>query len=90
MNITQLKYVLALAGAASMREAAARLYFSQPALAASVRELENDIRENEEPGYLELIEDLKRRCEKAQAQGMRDAGGYAVQNWIIRVQAKLI
>ena len=55
-----------------------------------VRELEGDIRENEEPGYLELIDDLKRRCERAQEQGMRDAGGYAVQNWIIRVQAKLI
>ncbi len=43
MNITQLKYVLALAGAASMREAAARLYVSQPALSASVRELENEL-----------------------------------------------
>ncbi len=43
MNITQLKYVLAIAGASSMREASAKLFVSQPALSASVRELENEL-----------------------------------------------
>ena len=43
MNINQLKYVLAVAGASSMREAAAKLYVSQPALSASIRELEEEL-----------------------------------------------
>ena len=43
MNITQLKYVLAIASSASMREAATGLYVSQPALSASVRELEEEL-----------------------------------------------
>ena len=43
MNITQLKYVLEIAGASSMREAAAKLYVTQPALSASVRELEEEL-----------------------------------------------
>ena len=43
MNITQLKYVLEIAGSASMREAASRLYVSQPALSASIRELEEEL-----------------------------------------------
>ena len=40
MNITQLRYVLEIAASSSMREAAAKLYVSQPALSAAVRELE--------------------------------------------------
>ena len=43
MNITQLKYVLEIAGSSSMREAAAKLYVTQPALSASVRELEEEL-----------------------------------------------
>ena len=43
MNITQLKYMLEIAGSASMREAASRLYVSQPALSASIRELEEEL-----------------------------------------------
>lgn len=43
MNITQLKYVLEIARSASMREAASRLYVSQPALSASIRELEEEL-----------------------------------------------
>ena len=43
MNITQLKYLLEVAASASMREAAAKLYVSQPALSASIRELEEEI-----------------------------------------------
>lgn len=43
MNITQLKYVLEIAGSSSMREAATKLYVSQPALSASIRELENEL-----------------------------------------------
>lgn len=43
MNITQLKYVLEIAGSSSMREASTRLYVSQPALSASIRELEDEI-----------------------------------------------
>jgi len=43
MNIVQLKYVLEIAGASSMREAATKLYVSQPALSASIRDLEEEI-----------------------------------------------
>ena len=43
MNIQQMKYVIAVAGAASMREAATKLYVSQPALSASIRELEDEL-----------------------------------------------
>ena len=43
MNINQLKYVLEVAGSSSMREASARLYISQPALSASIRELEDEL-----------------------------------------------
>ena len=43
MNITQLKYVLEVAGSSSMREASTRLYVSQPALSASIRELEDEL-----------------------------------------------
>ena len=43
MNITQLKYVLETASSSSMREASTKLYVSQPALSASVRELEDEL-----------------------------------------------
>ncbi len=43
MNINQIKYVLAVASASSMREAATNLYISQPALSASIRELEDEL-----------------------------------------------
>lgn len=43
MNINQLKYALAIANASSMREAATRLYVSQPALSASISELEQEL-----------------------------------------------
>ncbi len=43
MNITQLKYVLEIASSSSMREAATRLFVSQPALSASIRELEDEL-----------------------------------------------
>ncbi|MBO4762930.1 MAG: LysR family transcriptional regulator [Lachnospiraceae bacterium] len=43
MNITQIKYVLEIAASSSMREAATRLYVSQPALSASIRELEDEL-----------------------------------------------
>lgn len=43
MNINQLKYVLEIAGSSSMREAATKLYVSQPALSASIRELEEEL-----------------------------------------------
>ena len=43
MNINQIKYVLAIANSSSMREAASRLFVSQPALSASVRELEEEL-----------------------------------------------
>lgn len=43
MNINQLKYVLAVAASSSMREASTKLYVSQPALSASIRELEEEI-----------------------------------------------
>lgn len=43
MNITQIKYVLEVAGASSMREASKKLYISQPALSSSIRELEEEL-----------------------------------------------
>lgn len=43
MNINQLKYVLEVADSSSMREASTRLYISQPALSASIRELEEEL-----------------------------------------------
>ena len=43
MNINQLKYVLRIAGSSSMREASTKLYVSQPALSASIRELEEEL-----------------------------------------------
>ncbi|MBP5166589.1 MAG: LysR family transcriptional regulator [Oscillospiraceae bacterium] len=43
MNINQLKYVLEIAESSSMREASAKLYISQPALSASIRELEDEL-----------------------------------------------
>ncbi len=43
MNINQLKYVLEVAASSSMREAATKLYVSQPALSESIRELEDEL-----------------------------------------------
>lgn len=43
MNINQLKYVLEVAGSSSMREASTKLYVSQPALSASIHDLEEEI-----------------------------------------------
>lgn len=43
MNITQLKYVLEVAGSASMREASTKLFVTQPALSARIRELEDEL-----------------------------------------------
>lgn len=43
MNINQIKYVLKVAESSSMREAATDLYISQPALSASIRELEEEL-----------------------------------------------
>ena len=43
MNIDQIKYVLTAAGSASMREAATKLYISQPAISGSIMELENEL-----------------------------------------------
>ena len=43
MNITQIKYVLAIAASSSIREAATKLFISQPALSSSVRELEEEL-----------------------------------------------
>jgi len=43
MNINQLKYVLEVADSNSMREASTKLFISQPALSASIRELEEEL-----------------------------------------------
>ena len=42
MNINQLKYVLEVAASSSMREAAPKLFVTQPALSASIHALEED------------------------------------------------
>ena len=43
MNISQIRYVLEVAASSSMREAAKKLYISQPALSTSIHELEEEI-----------------------------------------------
>ncbi len=43
MNVSQLKYVLEVASSSSMREAATKLFISQPALSASIKELETEL-----------------------------------------------
>lgn len=43
MNINQMKYVIEVANANSMREAATKLFVSQPALSASIRDLEDEL-----------------------------------------------
>ena len=43
MTILQLKYVLAIAGSSSMREAASKLFVSQPALSTTIHELEEEL-----------------------------------------------
>ena len=43
MNITQIKYVLEVARSSSIREAATKLFISQPALSASLKELEEEL-----------------------------------------------
>ena len=43
MTITQLKYVVTIAKSTSMRDAAGKLYVSQPALSASIRDLEEEL-----------------------------------------------
>ncbi|MCR5775321.1 MAG: LysR family transcriptional regulator [Lachnospiraceae bacterium] len=43
MNITQIKYVLEVSNSSSIREAATRLFVSQPALSASIKELEEEL-----------------------------------------------
>lgn len=43
MTILQLKYVVAISTSASMREASSKLYVSQPALSATIRDLEEEV-----------------------------------------------
>ena len=43
MTITQLRYVIAVAGSTSMNEAAKKLFISQPSLSTSIKELEDEI-----------------------------------------------
>ena len=43
MNMNQIKYVLTIAASSSMREAAAKLFISQPALSSSIHELEDEL-----------------------------------------------
>ncbi len=43
MNISQIRYVLETAASSSIREAATRLFISQPALSASIKELEDEL-----------------------------------------------
>ena len=43
MNISQIKYVLEVANSSSIREAATKVFISQPALSSSIRELEEEL-----------------------------------------------
>ena len=56
-----------------------------------VRELENHVCvDQSDKAYRQLIETLKYRYGKGIERGVSDPGGYAVQNWIVAVQGKLI
>jgi DNA-binding transcriptional LysR family regulator len=44
MTILQLKYVIEIANSSSLREAASKMYVSQPALSAAIRELEDELK----------------------------------------------
>ncbi|MCR4841666.1 MAG: LysR family transcriptional regulator [Eubacterium sp.] len=43
MNISQIKYILEVANSSSIREAATKLFISQPALSSSIKELEEEL-----------------------------------------------
>ncbi|WP_037583430.1 LysR family transcriptional regulator, partial [Streptococcus iniae] len=43
MNIQQLRYVVAIANNGTFREAANKLYVSQPSLSVSIKDLENEL-----------------------------------------------
>ena len=43
MNIQQLRYVVAIANSGTFREAAEKMYVSQPSLSISVRDLEKSL-----------------------------------------------
>ncbi|MCR5747364.1 MAG: LysR family transcriptional regulator [Lachnospiraceae bacterium] len=43
MNISQIRYILEVANSSSIREAATKLFISQPALSASIKELEEEL-----------------------------------------------
>lgn len=43
MTLTQLRYVIAIANAGSMNEAARNLFISQPSLSSTVKDLEEEI-----------------------------------------------
>lgn len=46
MNIQQMKYVVAVANNGSFREAAKKMFVSQPSLSAGIKELENRVRDH--------------------------------------------
>lgn len=43
MNIQQMKYVVAVANNGSFREAAKKMFVSQPSLSAGIKELETEL-----------------------------------------------
>ena len=43
MNIQQLRYVVAIANSGTFREAAEKMYVSQPSLSISLRDLEKEL-----------------------------------------------
>lgn len=56
-----------------------------------VKELESCGEGEEKDGeYFRMVNSLKERYEKARAREIAEPEGHAVQNWIVRVQAKLI
>ena len=43
MNIQQLRYVVAIANSGTFREAASKLFVSQPSLSVAIRDLEDEL-----------------------------------------------
>ena len=54
MNIQQLRYVVAIANSGTFREAASKLFVSQPSLSVAIKDLEQEVKDIR-MGFLSLV-----------------------------------
>ena len=59
MNISQIKYVLEVSNSSSIREAATKLFITQPALSSSIRELEEELQDRKVNRRREIADAIK-------------------------------